>query len=162
MDIEKQKKTYLAWLSDAHAMEEGLVTMLEKQVKETKDKPDMQSKIKEHLKQTKRHAEMMEAAVKRNGGSVSGTKDFMSKLTTSVQGLGMSMFSDAMIKNIHSSYAAEHFEIATYTLIAAAADELDDTETSDACSEILKDEMDMANWLLEQLPMAVGEELEKE
>jgi ferritin-like metal-binding protein YciE len=132
-----------------------------KQVNDTKDEPMMQSKIKEHLEKTKRHAELVAGCITRNGGSVSGMKDAMSKFGAAVQGLGMSFMGDAQVKHIHSSYAAEHLEIATYTLLAAAADELDDDETSDICSEILKDEIDMANWLLEQLPDVVEKVLEE-
>src|SRR6185312_7081798 len=156
------KKTYIAWLNDAHAMELGLVTVLEKQAKETENKPLIQSRIQEHLEQTKRHAKLIEACVKRNGETVSVTKDFASKITATMQSLGVSFMEDALVKNIHSSYAAEHFEIATYTLLEAAAEEMDDDDTASVCGTILKDEIDMANWLLEQLPQAVQEQLAKE
>jgi ferritin-like metal-binding protein YciE len=149
---KEQQKDYLAWLNDAHAMERGLVTVLEKQVKETEDFPDMQQRIEQHLEETKRHATMVETAIKRNSGSVSGMKDFMSQTTAAVQGLGMSMMGDAMVKNVHSSYAAEHFEIATYTLLQAAAQEMGDDQTVVMCDQILQDEVNMANWLIEQIP----------
>ena len=53
---EDQKKTYLAWLNDAHAMELGLVSVLEKQVEDTEGVPEMQSRIRQHLEETKQHA----------------------------------------------------------------------------------------------------------
>lgn len=152
---DEQKKTYVAWLNDAHAMEEGLITVLEKQVKETEGQPDMQAEVKQHLEETKRHRDLMEAALKRNDSSPSTTKDVMSKMGAMVNGLGMSMMSDAMVKNVYTSYGAEHFEIASYTALQAASRTLGDMETMDACESILQDEINMANFLLKQLPMVV-------
>ena len=149
---EQQKDTYIAWLNDAHAMETGLITVLEKQVEETKDLPDMQARISTHLEETKRHAALIKECVERHNASVSGTKNFVSQASAAIGGLGISFMSDAMVKNVHNSYAAEHFEIATYTLLSAAASELGDTETVSVCKEILKDEHAMAAWLLEQIP----------
>src|SRR5690606_21981073 len=130
---DKQKETYIAWLNDAHAMEVGLVTMLEKQAKETEGMPEMNARIKEHLEETKRHAELVKACVDRHGGSTSTGKDVLSQISSTVSGLGTSMMSDAMVKNVHSSYAAEHFEIASYQTLRAAAEELGDSETVAVC-----------------------------
>lgn len=156
---DSQKDTYIAWLNDAHAMESGLVTVLEKQVEETADQPEMQGRIREHLEETKRHAEMMKACVERNGGSTSTAKDIMSQLSAAMSGFGMSLMSDAMVKNVHSSYAAEHLEIATYHTIKAAAESCGDTETMKVCETILEDEERMADWLMEQMPLVVKKHL---
>lgn len=156
---DTQKDTYVAWLNDAHAMEVGLVTMLDKQVAETEDYPKIQARLREHLEETKRHAELVEGCVKRHSGNVSTGKDILSKITSAVSGAGMSLTSDAMVKNVHSSYAAEHFEIATYNTLKAAAILLEDQETARICDEILKDEESMARWLIGQLPMVVDDHL---
>ena len=156
---DKQKDTYLAWLNDAHAMEVGLVTMLEKQVKETEGMGEMNARIKEHLEETKRHAEMVKACVERHGGSTSTGKDVLSQISSAVSGLGTSMMSDALVKNVHASYAAEHFEIASYNTIRAAAEALDDDETVAVCDAILKEEKKMADWLMGQLPGVVKDHL---
>lgn len=158
---DKQKDTYIAWLNDAHAMEVGLVTMLEKQAKETEGIPEMNARIVEHLEETKRHAEMVKACVDRHGGSTSTGKDVLSQISSTVSGLGTSMMSDAMVKNVHASYAAEHFEIASYQTLRAAAEELGDSETVSVCNEILKDEERMADWLMKQLPGVVKDHLAK-
>lgn len=83
----------------------------------------------------------------------------MAKVGAAISGVSMSLAEDTMVKNVHSSYAAEHVEIASYTLIRAAASELGDMETVAACDEILVDENDMAQWLLEQLPSVTVEYL---
>lgn len=149
---EEQKKTYFAWLADAHAMELGLAKTLEKQAESTKDMPEMHDRIVEHLEETREHAAKMEGCLKRLGGDPSAGKDLMSQMGAMVQGFVASMPSDAHIKNMHASYAAEHFEIAGYTVILAAAEHFGDLETAQACRDILEDEKDMATWLNAHLP----------
>lgn len=156
---EEQKQSLIAWLNDAHAMEEGLITMLEKQVGETEGMPEMQARIREHLEETKRHAELVRSCHARHGTDPSGSKDLLAKVTSAVNGFGMSLTSDAMVKNVHSSYAAEHFELASYMVIRAAALELGDAETVAICDEIMEDEMRMADWLAMQIPLSVTEYL---
>jgi ferritin-like metal-binding protein YciE len=156
---DEQKKTYVSWLRDAHAMELGLVTMLEKQIAETADKPAIQTRLKQHLEETKRHAELVEECLKRNGSDASGGKDLISKMSAAGQGMLASLPEDSLVKNAMGSYAAEHFEIASYTAIQAAAEECGDDETSSACSTIMEDEIRMANWLAEQLPSVVKEHI---
>jgi len=150
---DEQKKAYLACLRDAHAMELGLVTVLEKQQKDFEGEDEVVEKLREHCEQTKKHAELIEACINRHGGEPSTVKDWGAKLTTAMQGLGMSFNDDLKVKDAHSSYAAEQFEIATYTLIAAAAEEFGDDETLEACNTILEEEIEMANWLMENLPL---------
>lgn len=159
---ETQQKTLVSWLDDAYALEEGLVQVLEKQVEETADHPEMQSKLKEHLEETKRHAELVESCLTRYDTTPSRTKDIFSKMSATMNVYGMSFADDAVVKNVHSSYAAEHFEIATYTTIRAAAEELGDIDTVEVCNEILVDESDMAVWLADQLPLVVAQHLQNQ
>lgn len=156
---EEQKSVYVSWLRNAHAMEIGLCAMLEKQAAETKDHPDIQKRIREHLEETKQHAKIVEECLKRNDADPSGGKDATSELAAIVNGFLHSLPDDALIKNAMSSYAAEHFEISSYTVLMSAAEEIGDDETADALDAILDEEMNMANWLMEQMPDLVGEYL---
>lgn len=152
---ESDKDLYLAWLNDAHAMELGLAEVLEKQVKDAEGYAELQSKLREHIDVTRRHADLVATCIKRNGSSVSATKDFIVKAAANFNALGMRMMEDTLVKNVHSSYAAEQFEIATYTILQTAAEQFNDEETEAICTDILDDEIDMANWLLDYLPQAV-------
>ncbi len=155
---ENQKKMYIAWLNDAHALEESLVVMLEKQITE-EENAEMKTKLEEHLEETKRHAQLVRSCLSRHGEEPSGGKDFLGTVSSALAGMGVSMAHDKMVKNVHSSYAAEHAEIATYTIIRAAASEFGDMETVTACDEILQDENSMAQFLLEQMPIVTTEHI---
>lgn len=150
---DNQKKIYVAWLNDAHALEENLITVLEKQIKDASGKPEMKDKLQEHLEETKHHEQLVRACLARHGEEPSGSKDLLAKLGAALEGMGTSLANDTAVKNVHSGYAAEHMEIASYTLIRAAAVEHNDMETVAVCDEILADENEMAQWLLQQLPL---------
>jgi ferritin-like metal-binding protein YciE len=49
-------------------------------------------------------------------------------------------------------YVFENVEIATYTVLIAAAKAAGDKQTQAACEQILPQEEAMANWLLQHLP----------
>ena len=47
----------LAWLRDAHAMEEQAETLLSSQISRLKHYPDLRGKLEEHLEETRRQAQ---------------------------------------------------------------------------------------------------------
>lgn len=155
----EQKDTYLAWLNNAHAMEVGLIKTLEKQVESADREPQMQRRVSEHLGETRRHVDLVKECIERNGGDTSAGKDMLSKMSATLTGWGTELMEDTMVKQVHQSYAAEQFEIATYTAIKAAAQARGDTETARICDVILDDEKRMAQWLIEQLPDVVTKHL---
>ena len=55
--------------------------------------------------------------------------------------------SDEVVKGCMSTYAFEHMEIATYKVLIAAADELDEQEMKAELEGILAQEVAMAEWL---------------
>lgn len=158
--MHEKNDTYMAWLKNAHAMEMGLITTLEKQIGETDTEPIIQERLKEHVEETKRHAQLVQDSVERNGGSVSTAKDVVSKMSASLAGVGTSMMDDSLVKNLQTSYAAEHLEIAMYTAIQETARIMGDMETVRMCDTILSDERRMADWLIMQLPMSVSKHIQ--
>src|SRR5918911_949223 len=56
-----------------------------------------------------------------------------------------------LVKLCIGDFAAEHYEIATYTMLITAAQLCRDKETVRACQKILPDEEEMARWLEEHL-----------
>ncbi|MCC7500752.1 DUF892 family protein [Candidatus Nomurabacteria bacterium] len=157
---DQQKSTYLAWLNDAHALEVGLVRTLEKQAAETKDShPELCARIESHLAETKNHAEMVRGVIERHGGDPSAGKDILSQAGALMGGLVNSLPSDSIVKNVHASYGTEQVEIATYTLLTAAAETVGDKVSVPVFQRILQDEIDMGNFLLTQLQAATTEHL---
>ena len=68
------------------------------------------------------------------------------------QAVGGMAVSDEVIKGAMAGYVFENLEIATYTVLIAAAKAVGDTETQKTCEKILPQEVAMAEWLKEHLP----------
>jgi ferritin-like metal-binding protein YciE len=152
----------IAWLNDAHAMELGIAQVLERHIEEAKDHPAMHAGLQRHLEQTRRHAELVKSCVERMGGETSGLKTGMASVMGAVQGMTTKLAKDELIKNTLHDYGTEHFEIACYTSLIAAAENLGDQETAQVCREILRDDQAMADFLFQQIPLATVEMLQME
>lgn len=147
------------WLKDAYAMENQLIQVLEEQSDQSKDYPDIQAKVDEHLQKTKGHAQMMEQCLEGLGESTSTVKSGISSAVGNVTGMGAGMSDTTLHKNAISDFAAENFEIATYSALIDAANECGQTRIAQVCKQILQDEQEMAQWLTSNLPKVVMMEL---
>jgi hypothetical protein len=59
------QELYLAWLNDAYALERSLEQVLEHRVKDAQDHPNMQARVRQHLEETRRQAERLQACIER-------------------------------------------------------------------------------------------------
>lgn len=141
----------IAWLRDAHAMEQQAVTMLNAQYERLENYPELKARIGQHLEETKQQASLLEACLDRLAGGSSTMKDIAGKVTAMAQGLGGIFASDEVVKGAMASYTFEHMEIASYRILIAAAEYVGDTETVAVCERILDEELAMAEWLKDNL-----------
>jgi ferritin-like metal-binding protein YciE len=145
----------LDWLRDAHAMEKQAEQMLESQIARLEHYPDLRRKLEEHLAETRRQATLVEDCIKRHGGDASAIKSTMGKMVAFGQGLSGLFVDDEVIKGTLASYTFEHMEIASYTILIAAAEAVGDSATAAICTRILREEEAMAKWLASQTPNLV-------
>jgi ferritin-like metal-binding protein YciE len=155
------KDMLIAWLNDAHGMENALIRILEHQIKDAKDYPQLQAKLEQHLEQTRRHAELVKGCVEALGSKTSAVKTGMANLFGQMQALSTGPAQDEMVKNALADYAAENFEVASYTALVQAAQALGDQQTASVCQQILQEDAAMASWIEENLPTLVQESLSR-
>lgn len=156
---ENTKKRLVAWLKDAHAMERGQETMLGTQAEHARSDPALHHRIMRHREETKHHATLIEAALERYGAGPSAMKDTAGKTEAVFTGWFTGAVSDTKVKDVLGGIAAEHFEIACYHSLEAAARQVGDDATVSMCNEILRDEEAMATFLEGQLPRVTQSEL---
>jgi len=147
------KETVLTWLKDAYAMEQGIAQALEKHADDARDYPEIQLRLNQHLETTRRHIELVGSCIERLGDSPSAIKSGLANIIGWFQGVSTSLAQDELVKNALADYAAEHFEIASYTSLVAAAMSVGDEETARVCEQILLDEEGMAQWFRTQIPL---------
>lgn len=146
-----KREQFIQWLGDAHAMEVGIVSTLEKHIADAKGQPKVRSALVKHLAETKRHATAMKKALASLGGSHPYLKEGVSKVANLVAGLVTTVAKDTGVKNAIADFATEHFEIACYKSLIVTATLLGERKIAAMCRAILKEEQAMAKTLDSQL-----------
>lgn len=149
----------VAWLNDAYAMEKALTKVLERHVKDAEGNTEVHERVARHLDDTRNHAAVVKSCIEGVGGSPSAAKAAFATLFGAGQGMLNKPLKDTLVKNAISDYAAEHFEIACYRALIVAADNLGEHAIATQLGGILDQELAMAQFLEEQLPHAVREQL---
>ena len=148
----RMRQQMVSWLSNAHAMEMQAVQILENQARRIESYVELQTRILEHLEETRAQLEKVERCIERYGSTPSRLKDAGAMFIGNVQALGGAFMPDEVVKGSIMSYAFEHLEIACYRSLVGAAEELGDAETAGVCTGILREEEAMAGWLEQRLP----------
>lgn len=151
----------ITWLDDAHAMESGLAGILQSHTAHFSEFPEALARVQRHVAETQQHARRLEQCLEQLGRTPSGVKSMLSSLMGTVEGATTTIFSDRLVKDVLSDYAAEQFEVACYTALVAVATRLGYTDIARLCEENLREDQAMAQWLLEQLPDVVSYEVLK-
>lgn len=157
-----REETLVAWLRDAHAMEQQAIEMMEKMERRLEHYPELRAKIHEHLEETHRQAERVRRCIERHGGGTSTIKDLGGKLVGTAQALSGLFVSDEVVKGGIAGHAFEHYEMASYKALIATAEEAGDQETKRVCEQNLREEEAMAKWLADHLPEVTRQYLRRE
>lgn len=142
----------LAWLKDAHAMEQQAEHMLKAQASRIDHYPELKARLESHLQETLGQQALVEGCIKRLNGSASVFKDLAGRMTAFAQAAGGMTQHDEVVKGAIAGYVFENLEIACYTSLIAAAREAGDSETERVCEGILEQEKAMSTWMLNHLP----------
>jgi ferritin-like metal-binding protein YciE len=108
--------------------------------------------LEQHLGETRRHADRIRSCLESLGESPSAIKSAAGASVGFLQGMSTAMFRDERVKNAIEDYAMEHFEMACYSALATAADDMGLLNIAQTCREIFGEEAEMADWLEEQIP----------
>jgi ferritin-like metal-binding protein YciE len=129
----------LSYLRDAHALEGQAIELLEAGAERVEDE-QLEVDFREHLRQTRRHRDLIEGLLAERGGDTSALKDAALK----AGGLNLSAFfgaqPDSTTKLAGFAFAFEHLEIAAYELLRRVAARSGDEGVAAAAEEILADE----------------------
>lgn len=147
-----QKEYLIKWLNDAYSMEKAIAKTLENHMNDAKDLPSVYALLEAHFQITNSHADRVRECIENLGGNVSEVKSGFAQAMGVMKELPMEFAGDEVIKNAIADFATEHFEIASYTSLAAAAKECGENEIADICNKIISEEVEMANRLSGMLP----------
>lgn len=143
--MKSKSEMVIAWLNDAHAMENSLAAVLRHRIKDAKGFPEIEYIDRQHLNETLRHVDLVRQCIARYGKKPSRVKAVMGTVTGMIQAPGTELARDEVLKNCLIDYAAENFEVASYRALIAAATEIGDTETATTCEQIMREDQAMAD-----------------
>jgi UDP-glucose 4-epimerase len=160
VDQDQLDATLIAYLRDVHALE-GQATELLEAGAERADDEELEATFREHLNETRRHAERIEALLNERGARPSIVRDTVLK----VGGLNLSAFfgaqPDSTTKLAGFAFAFEHLEVAAYELLQRVAARAGDEGVVAAAEEILAEERRAAegvaeSWNRPDIPLGVA------
>lgn len=156
------RESFVAWLRDAHAMESSTIDNLQHQVDQLEHYPALQTRFRQHREESIRQRARIEDCLGRLGeDKASGVKETVTKLVGNVQAWVTGMSADEVVKQVIGATAFEHFEIANYRSLIAAAEHCAEMGIATTLGESLREEEEMARWLEQQVPEITREFLQR-
>ena len=140
------------WLRDAHALEEQAKSLLSTQIDRFKNYPEALPRLRQHLDETERQRATIERCLHDLGADTSTFKDMTTKMMANMQGFAHMMTTDEVLKHTLASHAFERFEAACYHSLAAAAEAANEPRVAEIAREILREEVEMADWVWDNIP----------
>lgn len=144
------------YLDDAIALEASGIVGLKDMVSEATDPQDA-ALFQQHLMETERQKQRLEALLHARGGASNKLKDVLNKIgiaATDLLHAGKDA-GDKATRNLIQAYAIENLEVATYESLYAAALEAGDQEVAAVAKEIQAEEEATARKLFPRIsPMA--------
>lgn len=159
--MSASREWLVQWIRDAHAMEEQAETMLTGQLTRIENYPELSDRIRMHLEETREQASRLKTCLERLDEDASAMKDAGAKLMATAQSLSGTFAGDEVMKGSLASYTFEHMEIASYSILIAAAQALGELEIVEVCEQNLREEIAMAEWLKDNLPATTQQFLER-
>lgn len=158
-DLQEREAKLVQYLTEAYGKEKELETALEAHIPMAAPRKPYQKRLKDHLRETKRHGKDVERRIKKLGGDTSS----LTNTAATVASKGVSLAkgplhmvrgtgdAEKMLKNVKTEFADEHEEIAQYTAIEQLATAVGDKETAQLAKSIRREEQRMADFLEKQI-----------
>lgn len=151
-DIQDNREILVDWLRDAHAMEQQAEKMLSSFCERLEHYPELKGELTNQINMTQNQQEALQRCIDQLGESASAIKDAGARLMGWSQSLSGVMMSDEVVKGTMSIYVFKQMEIASYTILAAAAKQIGQTDVQTVSEQLLSQEKIMGQWLYDYLP----------
>ena len=144
---DKKRDLYLTGVRNLHAAENQAVQQLSRQVERLENYPELESRLRRHIDESKSQAQRLESILKRHGSDTSGIKEAVTGMVGNVMAAVHSAMQDEVLKNHFTNTAYEHYEITAYTSLIAMAEAVGDTQAVPVLQTSMQEERDTAEFL---------------
>jgi ferritin-like metal-binding protein YciE len=143
---DKMRAQLVAYLKDAHALEQMSLTMTTASSKSTKD-PVLRALFERHHEETQEHERLIRERIESYGEKTSTIKDVGARVAALAKGATAILPGDTVGRLVRDGYVQEHTEIASYELLRRVAERAGDRETAAVAERILVNERETAEKL---------------
>jgi ferritin-like metal-binding protein YciE len=145
--IDAGTELFITGLRNQHAVENQAVSLLSRQVERLENYPEMEARMRQHIDESKVHAQRIEELLSQFGESHSALKDAGLSFMGNMAAMAHTVAPDEVIKNTLANFAFEHFEIAAYKSLLTLAEQVGQGGVQSVLTQSLQDEIAMAQWI---------------
>ncbi|ROO35177.1 ferritin-like domain-containing protein [Salinisphaera orenii] len=160
MSVTTPRERLIEWLKEAHAMARHGETMLSARADDLRSYPQLAERLAAHATQTQAQATRIADCLDELGEDTSSVRDLASRLSAAGHSLGTRVAGEQAVQAHAASLAFEHYEIANYRALVAAAQAADAPAVKSLCEAILTEQRTMADWLESHLDATTAAFLE--
>jgi ferritin-like metal-binding protein YciE len=142
---------FITGLKNQHGVENQAVSLLSRQVERLENYPEMEARMRQHIDESKVHAQRLEELLSKLGTSHSSLKDAGLSFMGNMAAVAHTVAPDEVIKNTLANFAFEHYEIASYKSLLTVAGQIGQSGAESALKQSLQEEIAMARWIDEHL-----------
>lgn len=146
MAAHTARDLYVTGLKNAHAMENQARELLERQSERTGDFPEVQARLRRHLKETHEQLRRLKECLRECGESESTLKDTALSALANLAAMAHAAAADEILKNTFASNAFENYEIAAYKSLLTLCERAG-VNAREALQACLHEEEEMAAWI---------------
>jgi ferritin-like metal-binding protein YciE len=132
-------------------MENQALSIMTPQVSRIENYPEVADRLQRHITETEGQIKRLEDILTGLSESHSSLKDMALSMTGGLAAMGHSLAGDEIVKNSLANFAFENFEIAAYKSLIVMSEYGGFGTTSSILQANLQEEIDMANWLEQNL-----------
>jgi ferritin-like metal-binding protein YciE len=163
--MQRDYKTYLAWLNNAYGQEMAMAKMYGMHAKDAKKGlnqfPQLVDRLEKQVKICHKQAELIAGCLQRHGATPNPAKIALGNTMGALLGFTGDVTIDKVIMNDLTDVGMAQFEVGAYLTLVAAAEAMDDPETANICRQILEEERELVAWLEKETPTVAVEFLKR-
>ena len=153
------RDVFVTGLKNAHAVGNQALALMDRQIDRARNFTEVAARLKAHRLETEGQILRLETLLDGFDEKPSGLKDAALSLGGNLAAMSHSFAEDEILKNAFANYAFENFEAASYRALILLAQSGGYEAAYDPLHATLEEELRMARWVDESLPMLVEKHL---
>lgn len=156
------RSVFVTGLRNAHALENQALALMNRQIDRIENYPQVADRLRQHVEETNGQIRRLDEILHSLNEDSSTLKDTGLSLLGNMAALSHAIAQDEILKNSYANFAFENYEIAAYKSLLQMAELTGHSAAISPLEQTLREEMNMAQWLDENLGRVTATYLSRE